>query len=300
MKMCQARLLPAILTVIVMFLWAASPSPVNADTLKAKEHFNSGIKAKEAGKIDSAITSYKAAIQEDPDFIDSYLNLGAVYFEKGDYENARQMFKTVTEKDKTNADAFANIGKVEYEVHKYVEAEAAFQAAIALENNNAEYYKELTKVYYQKQDYPKAIETVLKCHQLGGGDANTYYMLGKGYEKQDKTQEAIDAFGKSIELENNSKARSALGQIYLNQQKYAKAAEQFKAALNVEPTAWRAAYNYAIAIQSYNPEDYDTILKAWEDFVKRAKNIPKAKDQVAEAQRVMKDLKEAKEKAGLQ
>jgi protein O-GlcNAc transferase len=300
MKICQAKLLPAILTVMVMLLWAASPSSVNADTQKAKEYFNSGIKAKEAGKIDSAITSYKAAIQEDPDFIDSYLNLGAIYFEKGDYDNARQMFKTVTEKDKTNAAAFANLGRVEYTLHKYVEAETDFQAAIALDAKNADYYKEMTKVYYQKQDYPKAVETVLKCHQLGGGDANTYYILGKGYEKQNKMQDAMDAFNKSIELEDNYKARSTLGQIYLNQQKYPKAAEQFKAALKVEPTAWRAAYNYAIAIQSHNPEDYDTNLKAWEDFVKLAKNIPKAKNQVDEAQRVIKDLKAAKEKAELQ
>ncbi|MFQ6008190.1 MAG: tetratricopeptide repeat protein [Candidatus Zixiibacteriota bacterium] len=300
MRMCLVKLLPAILAVTVIFLWTASTSPVNADTLKAKEHFNSGIKAKEAGKIDSAIIFYKAAIEEDPDFVDSYVNLGAIYFEKGNYEQARQMFKIVTGKDKTNAAAFANLGRVEYTLRKYVEAEAAFQAAIALENKNAEYYKELTKVYYKKQDYPKAIETVLKCHKLGGADANTYYILGKGYEKQKKTQDAINAFNKSIELKNNYKARSALGQIYLRQQKYAKAAQQFKAALKVEPKAWRAAYNYAVAIQSLNPEDYDTNLKAWENFVKRAKNIPKAKNQVAEAQRVIKELKEAKKKAELQ
>ncbi len=299
-KSNRLNLLTAIMITAFACSWAAIPSRVTADTEKAKENFNVGIKAKEAGKIEDAILAYKAAIVEDPEFVDSYLNLGAIYFEKKDYENALKMFKTATEKDKTNATAFANLGRVEYILLKYVEAETAFKSAISLDSANADYYKELAKVYYQKRDYPKMVEAVTKCHKLGGGDYNTYFILARGYQNQDKTQSAIEAFNKSIELKDNYKARSALGRIYLNQEKHLEAAHQFKAALKDDPKGWRAAYNFAIAVQSNDPEDYNTNIKAWEDFIRRAKNIPKAKNQVAEAHRVLKDLKKAKEQAELQ
>jgi tetratricopeptide (TPR) repeat protein len=300
LKKSQAKPVIIIFTAVFTFLWAVIPSPAGADTQKAKENFNAGVKAMEAGKVDEAILAYKAAISEDPEFVDSYLNLGAIYFEQKDYEKAREMFQTATEKDKTNAIAFANLGRVEYVLKKYVEAEAAFQTAISLDKNNPELYKELGKVYYKKRDYPKVVETISKCHELGGGDYNTYYMLGKGFQKQDKTQKAIEAFKKSIELKDNYRARSALGRIYLAQEKFKQAARQFQAALKVEPKGWRAAYNYAVAVQSSDPENYDANIKAWQRFVKLAKNIPKAKNQVAEAKRVIKDLQEAKKQAELQ
>ena len=292
---------PAVIFVAVVgFLLAAIPINVGADTEKAKEHYNDGIKATQDGKIDEAILAYQAAIAADEEYVDAYINLGAVYFDKKDYENALKMFKTVTEKDEINVTAFANLGRVQYSLQRWVEAETAFKTAISLDKKNTDLYKELGKVYYQKRDFPKVVETIAKCHELGGGDYNTYYMIGKGYQNQEKTKEAIGTFKKSLELQDSYKAHSALGGIYLGQEKFISAASEYKAALKANPKGHRAAYNYAIAIQSQNPEDYDANIKAWQDYVKLAKNNPRAKRQVAEAQEVIKNLKEAKEKAELQ
>ena len=290
-----------ILVAVAAFLIVAIPSSgVGADTEKAKEHYNEGIKAKQDGKIDEAIQAYKAAIAADAEYIDAYINLGAIYFETKDYEKALEMFKTAAEKDEKNVTAFSNLGRVQYSLQRWVEAETAFKTAISLDNKNADNYKELGKVYYKKRDFPKLLKAITKCHELGGGDDNTFYMLGKGYQNQEKIKEGIGAFKKSLELKDSYKAHSALGGIYLGQEKFLSAASEYKAALKANPKGHRAAYNYAIAIQSQNPEDYDANIKAWQDYVKLAKNNPRAKREVAEAQKVIKNLKEAKEQTDLQ
>jgi len=296
----RLKSLSTVFIFVLIFQWIGIPSSFSADTEKAKEHYNEGIKAKQDGDIESAISAYEAAIKADPDYIDSYINLGAIYFETKEYEKALTMFKKATEKDEKNVTAFANLGRVQYSLQRWVEAETAFKTAISLDGKNFELYRELGKVYYKKRDFPKVIETIVKCHELGGEDDNTYFMLGKGYQNQEKIKEAISAFKKSLELKDSYKAHSALGGIYLGQGKFLSAANEFKAALKANPKGHRAAYNYAIAIQSQNPESYDVNIKAWQDYIKLAKNNPKAKNQVAEAQRVIKDLKEAKEKANLQ
>ncbi len=296
------RLTTAAIIFVVAFclLSVAVPTNVDADTEKAKEHYNDGIKATQDGKIEDAILAYKAAIAADEEYVDAYINLGAIYFDKKDYENALKMFKTVTEKDEKNVTASANLGRVQYSLQRWIEAETAFKTAIALNDKDPDLYEELAKVYYKKLDFPKVVEAITKCHELGGGDDNTYYMLGKGYQNQEKTNEAVSAFKKSLELQDSYKAHSALGGIYLGQEKFVSAAGEYKAALKANPSGHRAAYNYAIAIQSQNPDDYDANIKAWEDYVRLAKNNPRAKRQVTEAQQVIKDLKEAKEQAELQ
>lgn len=284
----------------VVTLWFIVPLGVAGDTEKAKESYNQGIKAQQEGKTDEAIIAYQAAIGEDPEYIDSYINLGAIYFGMKDYEKALAMFKTAAEKDEKSAMAFANVGRVQYSLQRWIEAETAFKTAITIDGKNADLYKELGKVYYKKRDFAKVAETIAKCHELGGGDDNTYFILGMSNQNQGKTKEAVNALKKSLELKDSYKAHASLGGIYLSQEEFSAAAKEFKAALKANPKGHRAAYNYAIAIQSQDPENYDANIKAWENYIKLAKNNPRAKNQVAEAQRVIKDLKEAKEQAALQ
>ncbi|MEW5994734.1 MAG: tetratricopeptide repeat protein, partial [Candidatus Zixiibacteriota bacterium] len=208
----------------------------------------------------------------------------------------QKAFKTATEKAPQNVMAFANLGRVHFALRQWLEAETAFNSAIELDSKNAEMYKELGKVlFYGRRDFPKVVETISKCHELGGGDYLTYYMLGKAYQGLEKITDAIAALKKSLEFKSYAKAHSALGRIYLGQEKFVLAAQEFKAAFEANPKEHRAAFNYAVAVQSANPNDYDASIKAWEDYLKVAKGNPRAKNQLAQARQVIKDLKDAKE-----
>ncbi len=289
-----------ILSTVLLIIGLLVPSTY-AQTDKAKELYNEGLKAVKAGDLNQAIINYKAAIHEDETYADPCINLGAIYFERKEYADALDMFQKAIERDKTNSDAFANLGRVQYILKKYTEAEASFQSAISLKSDDAQLHEELGKVYFRKKKYADVITTLEKAHSLGGGNHLSWYMLGKGYQKTGAEGKAIKAFQKSVSLKPNyASAHFALGQIYLSQEKYGKAAKAFKATLKADSRKYHAGYNYAISVQSQDPENYTGNIKVWEEFVAKFKKNPKAKKLVAGAKETIKALKEAKEQADLQ
>ena len=102
---------------------------------------------------------------------------------------------------------------------------------------------------------------------------------------------------KALEIKSDYyNAHFALGQIYLGQEKYSRAASSFKAALNADPRKYRASYNYAVAAESQDQDNIDANIANWNAFIKLAKNNPKANNDVAIAQQHVKDLQARKEK----
>jgi len=301
MKLSKLYSMMVLLLTLLMLL--LSTTVALADLNKAKEHFNAGVKSKADGDVDAAVLAYKGAIIEDPSYVDPYINLGAIYFDRKNYEGAKEMFSKATEADATNAEAFANLGRVSYKLNLLVEAEAAFNSALGLSSANSEYLKELGKVQYRKKNYKEMVVTLTKCHDNGGGDHLTWFMLGKGEDKQDNKTDAIAAFKKSIALKSdNYNSNFALGQIYLGQTKYKSASTSFDKAIKQakKNKKYRAAYNYAIAIESSDPEAVEANIAAWERFIGIAQNNAKARNQLAEAKSHLKELRELKEAKDLQ
>ena len=283
-----------------IFLISAASFAVG-DKEKAKEHFNAGLTASQGGNTDEAILGYQAAIAEDPAFLDAYINLGAIYFKKNDFQSALTMYRTATEKDAKNVTALSNLANVEYELKRYVEAEGHLNAAIGLSPKDASLYKDLGKIHFAKRDYEETVKAASKCHELGGADQFTHYMQGKSYQKLEKPAEAIACFEKSVQLKKkNYDALFGLGQVFLSQGKYLNAANYFDQALKANTTKHLAAYNYAIAVESQEPENYVTNIEAWEKFVRLAKSNPKARTELAEAENHLKELREAKKQKDLQ
>jgi len=173
---------------------------------------------------------------------------------------------------------------------------------LALDPENGPILKELGKVQYKRSDFDGAIATFEKCHGLNAGADISHLYLGKSYTKKGQTSNAIGALGKSIEHKpKNYSAHFALGSIYQEQQKYSKAATEFKAALSANPKkGFRASFNYAVVVEQNDPENYTQNIANWEAFVKLGKNNPKAKKDVAIAVDHIKDLKEALEQGTLQ
>lgn len=283
-----------LLTGCFLVMLLAGSVSAQVDTVKAREMYNEGIKSSQEGDLDAAILSYQGAIKFDPNYADAHLNLGAIYFERKQYELALEQFEKAVEIDPNNADALANLGRVEYVLRRYDASAAALQKAIDLKPADFDLYKELGKTYYRQNDHAKVIEVLEAGHQkTGGGDWLTHYMVGKAYQKTSRDAQAIESMKKSIAAENNYNAQFALGQIYMSQEKYQSAAGAFKAALNADKSKYLASYNYASAMEFSNPEAYSDNIANWEAFVRLAKNNPKARTQVNQAQEHIKELREA-------
>ncbi len=286
-------------TALALCILAVSIGNLYAVSDKAKEFFNQGVTASKAGKTDDAIAAYKQAIDADAGYFDAYMNLGALQFQKGLYDDAVRSFRTASEKDPKSVDALVNIAQVEFKKRAYIESETAYKAAIALDPNNAKLHRSLANVYFSRQGWTELAQTAEKLHQMSSVDDTTWFWLGKALEKQDKTPDAIAAYEKSISLKaKNYRANFAIGQIYLQQEKFDQAAKYFKAALTSDPKGYRAAYNYAVAMETLKQDALADNIANWQEFVRIARNIPQAKTDVSVAQSHIQDLKDAKAKGG--
>ncbi len=264
----------------------------------AKEAYNEGLSQMQQGNLDMAETMFKGAIAKDPSYVDAYLNLGVIYFQNKAYDDALEQFQKVVEIDPTSVDGFANMGRVSNKLQLRAEAEAAFESALAIEPSNTAILKDLGKLrYIRLGKYADAAANLEKCHELGGGDRTTHYYLGKAYQKQDRLTDAIAAFKAALNLKTDYYgAHFALGAIYLGQEKFSKAAASFKAAMRANPKKAQAAYNYAYAMETQDPENYDANIVNWKAYVKLAKGNPKIKNDMAIAQQHINELQELIEK----
>jgi tetratricopeptide (TPR) repeat protein len=273
----------------------------SAEGSAAAESYNLGIKAEQNGDTVDAVTFYKAAIAADENLADAYFNLGSIYFAQKNYIDAAKNFKQVTERDPSSAEGFANYGKVLFVQKKYSDAMAAYQSALEADPNHAEAEKELGKLYYKQgskenpEAYDKAIEMLQKYLKNDSTDSYSHYLCAMAYKKRKSYKNAIKNFEKAIKYNaNHYESLNGLAGIHLTQQRYSQAIKYYKQALKVKPKNYRCARNLAIAVQSSDPENYDAIIAAWQDFLKIARRNTAASKYVKQAEQLINDLEEAK------
>ncbi len=293
----RKSMLPLIgsLLFLVAFLSVSALAQDEAAINKAKEFYNEGVQSMKDGDTTAALTAYQGAVTTNPNYADAYLNMGVIYFGQKKYDLALDNFQTASEKDPQSIDALANLGRVQAKLKRHMEAEASFTKALEITPGAGDLLKELGKAQYQNRNYAGAVATLTQAHAAGSESYLTHYMLGKAQKKEGNESAAITALKKSVSLKSNYNALSSLGSIYLGQGKFRSAATQFKAAMKASPKRGaRAAYNYAIAMEQADSEDYAANIANWQNFVKLAKNNPKERDNVAIAKSHIDELEAAK------
>lgn len=267
-----------------------------ADAAKAKESFNLGVASQKKGDNATAITQYKAAIVADPSFVDAYMNLGSLLFTQQKYPEAAENFKKVTTLAPTNPAGFTNYGKTLYAQKKDAEAMTAFQTAIKLDDNYIDAHKELAKLYFFRLEKPDDAIASLKRYLRGDStDSYANYLCGMAYKKKKDPRSAITYLKTAAAKDpQNFEALYNLAGIYREDGSFKQAIDFYEQALKVKPKHHIAAYNLAISIESNDPENYDASIAAWERFLRLARNNPNARQLVDQADKHVKELRDAK------
>ena len=105
-----------------------------------------------------------------PDFKDSYLNLGKIYYKGKEYSNALAAFEKLSVKDPNNVELTLLIGDVCKKLKMVVEAEKSYNRAVELDPERIETYKALVILYHDFGDHEQAL---------------AYVQKGLGYAKED-------------------------------------------------------------------------------------------------------------------
>ena len=149
--------------------------------------------------------------------LSGYFGVGVKAFNAKDYEGALSSFRQALQLNPENGDIWGNIAACYFSLTEYDEAIKAYETAIKYKTKKTNLYKQLGNVYSRKGDQEKAIEYWEKAASVGvEGDpeeaAISYFNLGATYTNAGQNIGAIEAFQKAIKHNpEHSEAHYQLG-----------------------------------------------------------------------------------------
>lgn len=191
----------------------------------------------------------------------------------GRYADAVKELERTLELDPGNADALVYLAGTQRKLLQFDAAEQTYQQAIRRRPAYWVPYSALGWFYYGRARYPEAEQAFLTAIRLAPDHHLNYRNLGGIYlALGGRNRDAIQVLRKSIELEPNGAAYANLGTAYWFEGNYAAAADNYRAAVKLEP------------------EDHSN----WGDLADAYSQIPGAQASAAEAYRKARDLSAAR------
>ncbi|MDR1636211.1 MAG: tetratricopeptide repeat protein [Treponema sp.] len=196
---------------------------------------------------------------------EEYYSIGMAYFELGKFEEAERWLNRAKAADKTKIASEYNLGRIAFETGRYGEAAAIFDRILARDPNNTMALKaaaytriktgELEKAeqYYQRilalipesaddgYNYALVLFAIKKFEETENTLLKNPYALEENkdalllYARAQKAQgkvEAVDTYAKFLLNNSDPKARYEYAQTLEAAELYAKAIEEYRAALN--------------------------------------------------------------------
>lgn len=143
------------------------------------------------GRIDDAITLFKAAINEQPKKDSIYLSLGNCYFHQSEYEKAQEVLMTGARLNGPNKDdLYYSLARSLVAQQKTLLAEEMFTTVIQIEPEYAAAYMGRGNLYINSKEYAKAIE-----------DLKMYLVLEPLSSQRDNVTQAIAVMQNILERE---------------------------------------------------------------------------------------------------
>lgn len=157
-----------------------------------------------------AVESYQKAIALDPDYYESYEELGVFYFKRGEYLQAVEQFRNVIARAPRFATAYTNLGGALTELGRYDEAVQAHLTSLSI-RTTAQGLNNLAAVKaYQKRDI-EAIDLYKKAERLDPQNHMYLMNLGDSTRRAGRAAESEQYYRKAMDsalndLQNNPRS----------------------------------------------------------------------------------------------
>jgi arylsulfatase A-like enzyme/Flp pilus assembly protein TadD len=151
-------------------------------------------------------------------------------------------------KDKIEEQNLLHAAMISDEEGRLSAAREAFEKTLQLDPDSLPALQQLGDLEFREQDFSKAYEYLSRAHQLGPRDPSIEFKLAEVLERQGNFTTARDALVDSLRYSPGEvNSRVLLGRIYLVLADNLKAADQFQAALLLEPKNLQAGLGLARA-----------------------------------------------------
>ena len=213
------------------------------------------------GLAADAEQGYLSIIKDQPDYAPAYEGLGRAYYAAGNMEKAEESFRQALKINPRSWQAENHLGIVKDRLKKHDEAIAHYRAAIAIKPDSGLLYNNLGMSYYLKGDSEKAVLAFNEALAKGETGEKVSNNLAQAYIGLKRYDEALEVWRKTS---GETEAYLKIGNLYLKEKQYGKAAQAFEKAVDSSP--------------KYNPEAVDKLRQAKRQLQKRNSPSPEATD----------------------
>jgi tetratricopeptide (TPR) repeat protein len=167
---------------------------------RLRQQYNAGLRYLKAGKLESAIGKFVAALQTQPDDSDTLLALAEAFFRADNTEEAVNTLRHAT-RVAPGATVWFHLGIGLREAGLLEEAEAAYHQSLQFEPNAPDVHYSLANVLRQREQPEEAIEEYRTALRLNPGFADAMNNCALAYQDLQRYAEAVDHLRACVELD---------------------------------------------------------------------------------------------------
>lgn len=214
-------------------------------------HYMYGNSLLKNGDLAQAKIQFQHAIKLNPEFSQSYTNLGFACENSGQPDEALKNYKKSLQLEPKDYVAQTNIGRIYYIQNEFEKAKAAYKKAISQKPDYPDAHEGIGVIYYAQGNFSQALKEFTTAIELNPNYAEAFYNLGLIYLEQQKIEQAIEKFNQAIKNEPNyADAYSNLGVCYYHQHKLDLSIKTLEYAIALNPNNAKAHNNLAVAYHS--------------------------------------------------
>ncbi len=186
------------------------------------------------GKVDSAITTYRRALEIFPDNISFMYELKDIFIKEKRYPDLIDIGKKILSIEPEDFQTLLDMGRAYMEMQRYDDAEDYLLRALNVKMTK-EVYDSLGELYYKKKDYQGAIKYYADSLKIEA-DPEIYYKMALAQYRIGEMDFALTSIRKAIKRKKAAKYYLMASKIYSERGDMNNALKYGKKALNIDDT----------------------------------------------------------------
>ncbi len=200
--------------------------------------------AQQEGGFEKVVALYRQVLDEDPNVVDAWFNLGNVHFRQRRYEEAIKYFKKTLELKPDYDLPVINMANAYRQLGRDEAALAGYEHYLTIDPKNGAVRYQMGEIYLDRGDVAKAEENFRQALEINPRDASARNALGViAFQRGDlgtaerETREAL-TIRPTVRL-----AHYNLALIAEERQDWQAALAEYRREIELHPNAYRAAFN---------------------------------------------------------
>jgi Tfp pilus assembly protein PilF len=228
-----------------------------ADSLEneyAKDNFDCGVRAMNKSDVNFALKCFTDALKDAPDSFHVINNIAAFYGSYGRTSDSAKFFETGISKHPKNAQLRYNYGTLLYMNNAYKDAQRQLEQAHSLDAKNIPILNNLALSHLFLGETERAQEVLNETIAIDSTFDIAHHNIAHALMRKNEFEKAIESFQKAISISknNNSMSYNDMGCCYCHLRKTNDAVECFKKSYELDNNFRLPCYNLGCIAMTNN------------------------------------------------